>query len=334
MQMKIFTRPLLAAVCVAAVTLAGCHSQASSSTASSASSSSAAMSASAISAGHFTQQQFDTPEAAAAALKQAIDLKDRNTLLALLGPEGHQIIFSGDPVQESNRLDSFAKHMGEQLRVDHPDGDKAVLYIGAENWPMPIPLAKSGSQWHFDTQAGKEEILNRRIGQNEFGAIDVCREFVRAEKEYAEKPRTDDRVVQYARVFGSTPGKHDGLYWEPASPSDFSPMGTLLASAEAEGYGSTPVEHRAPYHGYRFHILTAQGADAQGGAMDYVVDGRLIKGFALIAYPAEWGNSGAMTFMVNQDGKVFQKNLGEDTSRLARQIKEYNPDSSWTEVKE
>jgi hypothetical protein len=230
---------------------------------------------------------------------------------------------------------SFEQHMTEQLRVDHPDANKAVLYVGAQNWPFPIPVVNNNGQWSFDTAAGKDEILNRRIGRNELSTIDVCNAFVRAEKEYAEKDRTGEKMTQYARHFRSTDDKHDGLYWKPTSPDDLSPMNDLVAEAEAEGYSPPPLKsHRQPYHGYFYHILTAQGADAPGGKMDYIVDDHLTKGFALVAYPAEWGNSGVMTFIVNQDGKLYQKNLGPQTSEAASQITEYNPDSSWQEVKE
>ncbi len=332
-HMKIPHHLVAAGALLLAGVIVGCHGENGSSSPATQSSSASAVAPGATTQ-PFAEQNFDTPEQAAATLKQAVDMQDTAELSAIFGSEGTQLIFTGDAVQEKNRLESFAMHMGEQLRVDQSDPEKATLFIGASNWPFPIPLVKSGSQWHFDTDAGKEEIINRRIGHNEFSAIDVCRAFVRAEKEYASKPRTDDRVIQYARKFGSTPGKHDGLYWEPESADDFSPMGSLLASAEAEGYGSEPVKHRQPYHGFIFHILTAQGPAAPGGAKDYLTDGRLTKGFALIAYPSEYGSSGVMTFIVNQDGKVYQKNLGPDTKTKALAIKEYNPDSSWQEVKE
>lgn len=282
-----------------------------------------------------TQETFASPEEAAAALKEAVRERDRETMLRIFGPDGQQLIFSGDPVQDDNRMASFEQHMTEQLRVDHPDANKAILYIGAQNWPFPIPVVNNDGLWSFDTAAGKDEILNRRIGRNELSTIDVCQAFVRAEKEYAQKERDDSKMTQYARRFRSTPGQHDGLYWEPTSADDLSPMSDLVAGAEAEGYTTPPLKsHRQPYHGYFYHILTAQGPDAPGGKMDYLVDGHLTKGVALVAYPDEWGNSGVMTFIVNQDGKVYQKDLGPQTSEIAAQITEYNPDSSWQEVKE
>jgi len=277
-----------------------------------------------------SQESFASAEQAAATLKEAIRERDRAALLQIFGPEGEPLIFSGDQVQDDNRMASFEQHMTEQLRVDHPTADKADLYIGSENWPFPIPVVNNNGQWSFDTNAGKEEILNRRIGRNELNTIDVCQAFVRAEKEYALHPQTGEKMTQYARRFKSSAGKHDGLYWEPASSDDISPMDSLVAGAEAEGYSETPLKsHQTPYHGYFFHILTSQGQNAPGGKLDYIVDGHLTKGFALVAYPAEWGNSGVMTFLVNEDGKVLQKDLGKQTSSDATKITEYNPDSTW-----
>jgi hypothetical protein len=266
-----------------------------------------------------SQESFASAEEAAATLKQAIRERDTDSLLQIFGPDGEPLIFSGDKVQDDNRMASFETHMAEQLRVDHPAADKAVLYIGANNWPFPIPVVNNGGQWSFDTNAGKEEILNRRIGRNELSTIDVCQAFVRAEKEYAMHDRTGEKIIQYAERFRSTPGKHDGLYWAPTSGDDLSPMSDLVAEAESEGYAvSSPKPHHEPYHGYYFHILTSQGENAPGGKMDYIVagkDGRhMTKGFALVAWPAEWGNSGVMTFLVDQDGKVLQKDLGAQTA--------------------
>jgi hypothetical protein len=282
-----------------------------------------------------TQATFASPEQAAATLKEAVRDRDRAQLLQIFGPEGEPLLFSGDRVQDDNRMSAFEQHMSEQLRVDHPTPNKAVLYIGAKNWPFPIPLVSDGSQWHFDTAAGKDEILDRRIGQNELSTIDAANAFVRAQQEYASRDRVGDKTLQYAQHFRSTPGKHDGLYWDSTSADDFSPMGDLVADAEAEGYTApTGKPHHQPYHGYFFHILTAQGADAPGGQTDYLVNGKLIKGFALIAYPAEWGNSGEMTFEVNQTGKIYQKDLGPQTADAASKITEYDPDSTWQEAKE
>ncbi|MDB5354915.1 MAG: hypothetical protein JWN24_1368 [Phycisphaerales bacterium] len=282
------------------------------------------------------QKLFASPEEAAAVLKDAVLTKDRPLLISIFGPEGRQLILTGDRVEENHDLDAFGKRMTEYLRVDHPAANMAVLYVGRENWPFPIPLMTSGGQWFFDTAAGKEELLNRRIGENELGAIAVCRAYVVAQREYARKVRTDDGIMQYAQHFMSTPGKKDGLYWPVAAGEELSPMGPLVAEAREEGYPTTkPANGKPrPYHGYYFRILTAQGDAAPGGRMSYLADGRLTKGFALIASPSKWGASGVMTFIVNQEGKVYQKNLGESTREIVRGVTEYNPDSSWEEVKD
>jgi hypothetical protein len=196
-------------------------------------------------------------------------------------------------------------------------------------------LVKIGEEWYFDTAAGKEEILNRRIGENELNAIAVSRAYVAAQKEYARHDRTGDKITQYAEKFRSSEGKKDGLYWPAADGEPLSPMGPLVAEAHAEGYGQHPADGKPhPYQGYYFHILTAQGDAAAGGKMDYLADGHLTKGFALIATPSAWGSSGIMTFIVNQDGKIYEKNLGPDYRKQEKPISEYNPDKSWEEVKD
>jgi hypothetical protein len=281
------------------------------------------------------QRQFASAQEAAAVLKDAVLTKDRRQLIAIFGPEGRQLVLTGDRVEENNDLASFGQHLSEYMRVDDQGSGRAVLHLGRENWPFPIPIVKSGDQWFFDTVAGKEELLNRRIGDNELGAIAVCRAYVAAQKEYARKDRTGERITQYAQHFRSTPGRKDGLYWLAGSGEELSPMGPLVAEAHAEGYApekSTGKPH--PYHGYLFHILTSQGDAAPGGRMSYIVDGHLTKGFALVASPSAWGASGVMTFIVNQDGKVYEKNLGENTRDIVKAMTEYNPDKSWQEVKD
>jgi len=265
-----------------------------------------------------------------------LQTQDRRTLVAIFGQEGKQLIFTGDRVQEDNDMQFYADRMAEMLRVDHPDDHTAVIYMGRENYPYPIPIVKAGGQWFFDTVAGKQELLNRRIGENELGAIAVCRAYVQAQKEYASKPRTEDRVIQFAQHFMSTPNKKDGLFWEARPGEALSPMGPEVAAARAEGYDKEPPipGKPRPYHGYFFHILKAQGDAAPGGRKDYVVDGKMTKGFALIASPDKWGASGIMTFIVNQDGKVYQKNLGEDTKETVKTITEYDPDKTWTLVED
>jgi hypothetical protein len=270
------------------------------------------------------QQHFPSPEAAARALEAAARGDDAERLLAVLGPESDEMLSSGDPVDDAAARRRFAAAAGERTRIERTtDGARAILHVGREDWPFPIPVVREAEGWRFDTAAGKEELVNRRIGRNELIAIAVCRAYVDAQKEFAARFHT------YARAFRSTPGKHDGLYWEAAG-RDASPLGPLVAAATAEGYrhgeaGTSP----APYHGYFFRILTGQGAHAPGGVRDYVKDGRMDGGFALVAWPAEHGSSGVMTFLVNQQGVVFQKDLGAGTEQAAKTMTAYDPDGSW-----
>jgi hypothetical protein len=283
------------------------------------------------------QRTFASPEEAAGVFKDAVATKDRNLLLELYGPEGVPLLLTGDPVQENNAFDRFSARLTEQLRVDRPADDRAVLYVGAENWPFPIPLVKGQNGWYFDTAAGVDEILNRRIGRNELGAIATCRAYVAAQQEYARVPRDESGVTHYATRLRSNEGKKDGLYWPVNDNEPVSPMGPLVAAATLEGYDPTKSAiggKRQPYHGYFFHILKAQGDAAPGGKKSYLDGDKLTKGFALIAAPAEYGASGVMTFCVNQDGKIYEKDLGPQTVELAKAVTEYNPDSTWHEVKD
>lgn len=281
------------------------------------------------------QKVFASPEEAAGVLKDAAVAGDRQMLLAIFGSEGHDLIFSGDPVEEENGMKKFAAHLTEYARVVPESSDKAVLFIGLKNWPFPIPLVKGAKGWVFDTAAGKEELLNRRIGGNELNAIAVCRAYVAAQKAYISKNRTGDKVAHYALHFRSSAGKRDGLYWPAGENEEISPMGPLVAQAQGEGYLKTPPDgQRHPYKGYFFHILTGQGPAAPGGKESYLVDGLLVKGFAMVAWPDSWGASGVMTFLVNQDGKLMQKNLGEKTAEIVKEMSEYNPDGTWEEVKD
>jgi len=282
------------------------------------------------------QTLFATPEDAAGTFKDAVAAGDRGTLQGIFGDEGKALIFTGDPVQENNNMKRMSAHMTEYLHVDHTSDTTAILRIGAKNWPFPIPLVKSDGGWFFDTVAGRDELLNRRIGEDELNAIAVCRAYVAAQIEYAEKVRTDDGVIQYAQHFMSTPGKKDGLFWEAGPGEEISPMGPLVAQARSEDYpaGQPTPGQPHPYKGYFFHILKSQGDAAPGGAMNYLVDGKLTAGFAMIASPSAYGASGIMTFIVAKDGKVFQKNLGENTSDEVKAITDFNPDSSWAEVKD
>jgi hypothetical protein len=270
------------------------------------------------------QQHFPTPDAAVRALEAAARDQTPDRLLAILGPDGEQIASSGDPVSDTAARKRFATWAAERKRIEKSDDDKtAVLHVGRDDWPLPIPIVHDAEGWRFDAAAGKEELLNRRIGRNELSVITVCRTYVEAQKQYAKRFHT------YAQVFRSTPGKQDGLYWE-ATDGDVSPFGPLVADATAEGYRPAEAkEGPAPYHGYFFRILTAQGTHGPGGARSYVKDGRMTGGFALVAWPADYGSSGIMTFMVGEQGVVFQKNLGAGTSEAVKAITAYDPDGSW-----
>ena len=270
------------------------------------------------------QQHFPSPEAAVRALEAAVRGADRAPLLAILGPEGDQIISSGDPVADAAAGKRFLTAARERKRIEQAsDSAIAVLHVGRDDWPLPIPIVHDADGWRFDAAAGKEELLNRRIGRNELATLGVCRTYVDAQREFAKRFHT------YAQRFRSTPGQRDGLYWQ-AEARDVSPFGPLVASATAEGYTvDQPAEAPEPYGGYFFRILTAQGPKAPGGARSYVKDGKMTGGFALVAWPAQHGSSGVMTFMVGPQGVVFQKDLGDGTAETAKAITAYDPDQSW-----
>ena len=283
-----------------------------------------------LSAPAFAQEQFGTPEAAVEALVAAAKSGDERAILKVLGPEGQPIVSSGDPVSDSNIRQDFVSAYEAKHAIEMEGDGTQTLVIGNDTWPFPIPLVNQGGQWQFDTSAGLDEILRRRVGRNELSAIQVSLAYVEAQNEYASlDPAGLGRGV-YAQRIVSRPGKKDGLYWPSAAGEEPSPLGELAAQAAAEGYkpGGTPI----PYHGYYYRILTRQGPAASGGAYDYLAKGKMIGGFALVAYPAEYGNSGIMTFMVNQDGIVFQKDLGPRTTKLVRKINSFSPDDTWTRV--
>jgi hypothetical protein len=277
------------------------------------------------------QRSFASPEEAIKALQGATEAKDKAALDEIFGPEFHNLL-TGDEVQDLNNAQKFAAAMAQGCTPVKEGEDKLTLEVGTNNWPMPIPLVKADEQWHFDTAAGKEEIINRHIGKDELHAIGVCRAYVAAQRQYAGANPDGCGGVKYAQKFKSTPGNKDGLYWPATENEPASPFGPLVAEAHAEGYVGNTSKGPHPFHGYYFRILTRQGKAAPGGKMDYMSHGVLTKGFALVAYPEHWDQSGIMTFIVNQDGKVYQRNLGEKTSRMAEAIKEYNPDSEWTLV--
>ena len=272
-----------------------------------------------------TQTPFPDPDHAVDALVAAARANDVAKMKLILGPGSGKLINSGDAVADRDGRARFVAAYEKRHRIDVAGG-KATLIIGENDFPMAIPIVASGGAWRFDARAGREEILDRRIGQNELNAIEVCRAYVEAQREYSSEDRTGDGFLEYAQHFLSRPGKHDGLYWPAAAGAAESPLGPLMAKARAAGYGSKG----APYHGYFYRILTAQGPHAPGGARDYIVKGHMIGGFALVAFPAKYGDSGVMTFIVGTDGAVRQKNLGRDSAKLARAMKSYDPDPSWT----
>jgi hypothetical protein len=277
------------------------------------------------------QKHFSTPDTAVEALIAAYRDNSAPQLLAILGGEATPLIRSGDPVADRRGRARFVEAFDEEHKIELNGQDKAVIIVGKREWPWPIPLIDEAAGWRFDTKAGKEEILNRRIGHNEIKVIEVCREYVQAQRQY-EALKVGGRS-EFARQFKSTPGQHDGLYWPVRSGEAESPFGPLVAEARATGYkahsdsAARTVSH--PFHGYYFRILTAQGAHAAGGAKNYLVNGHMTLGFALVAFPASYGDSGVMTFIVNQTGIVFEKNLGPQTAVSAQAITEYDPDLSW-----
>ncbi len=284
----------------------------------------------ALFAAEAAQKSFDSPDHAVAALVAAVRAGRTADLLAIFGPQSKPLVESGDAVADKNGRARFVASYDERHSLAaQPDG-KLTLTLGKDNWPFPIPLVEEGRTWHFDTAAGAEEILNRRIGRNELSAIEVCRAYVDAQRDYASEDRNNDGLREYAQHFASHPKQHDGLYWEAKPGEEPSPMGALVARAREEGYESIGTRtKREPYHGYFYRILKRQGPHALGGAHDYIVGNHMIGGFALVAFPAQYGASGVMTFIVNQDGVVYQKNLGPDTEKIAREMKEFDPDSSW-----
>jgi hypothetical protein len=277
-----------------------------------------------------TQESFTTPGSAVKALVKALETDDKTALLAVLGPDGKEVISSGDEVSDRKGEAWFVDSYKAQHALVASGPSREILTIGANAWPMPIPLVKSAGKWHFDSAAGKEEILYRRIGANELGAIAVSRGYVEAQKLYAAEGHDSQPAGIYASRLLSEPGKQNGLYWETKEGESTSPAGPFLAKASAGGYNLQSAQQ--PYHGYLYRILKAQGPAAPGGAKSYEVDGKLTGGFALVAFPAEYRNSGVMTFIVNQQGRVYQKDLGEQTAELANAMTEFNPDKSWTLV--
>jgi hypothetical protein len=277
------------------------------------------------------ERMFASPEQAIKTLQTATEAGDKAALQKIFGPL-YPELQTGDKVQDANNAQRFAAAIAQSCNQVKEGDEKITLEIGTNDWPMPIPLVKAGGQWYFDTAAGKEEIINRHIGKDELCAIGVCRAYVIAQRQYLSANPDAQSKPAYALKFKSAPGKKNGLYWPAAENETASPFGPLVAAAHAEGYLLHKGAGRHPFHGYYFRILTRQGEAAPGGKLDYMSDGNFTGGFALVAYPEHWDQSGIMTFIVNQDGKVYQQNLGEKTSKLATAMKEYNPDSDWTLV--
>jgi hypothetical protein len=276
------------------------------------------------------QRTFATPEDAVDALIAANRGNQTGGLLAILGPQSTALIHSGDPVADQRTRERFVTAYDKAHKFESVGASKAILVVGEHEWPLPIPLVRAHARWRFDTAAGAEEILNRRIGRNELTVIDVCRAYVVAQRQYAAMRLGPGSLVEYAQRFMSVAGQRDGLYWPVKEGEPESPLGPLIAQARAAGYqpGTPHVKPRA-YYGYYFRILTQQGENASGGAKNYIAGDRMTGGFALLAYPATYGDSGVMSFIVNQAGIVYQKNLGPVTTRIAEQITQYDPDASW-----
>jgi len=275
------------------------------------------------------QKTFKTPEAAVQALVKAAQAKDQAALLGLFGPVGEPLIDSGDPVADKNARDDFLERYKAKNSLDKTTPDEVTLNVGDDDWPFPIPIVKKDGTWYFDSAAGIEEVINRRVGANELATIQSCLAYVDAQQEYYLRNVQKDALQHYANKLVSSPGKKDGLYWPAKADEPQSPLGEEFAAARAEGYLQPGTPKGSPYHGYIYRMLNSQGPQAPGGPYDYLVNGELFGGFGLIAFPAEYGSTGVMTFIVNQDGVVYSRDLGPNTERVAMGIVEFNPDSMW-----
>lgn len=277
-----------------------------------------------------TQSTYASPEAAAKALADAVRAQDANALLAVVGPSSKSWLFSGDPVADREGWGKFLAGYDKKNAVARDGDAMATLNVGEDDWPFPAPLVRKAGKWAFDAEAGREEIINRRVGRNELDTIQTLLAIVDAQRLYASKDPDGNGIADYAASFMSAPGKKDGLYWETKEGESQSPLGPLVGEASAQGYarqaqGAKPQ----PYHGYNFRMVTRQGKDAAGGAYDYRVKGKLFGGFAVVAYPSNYGVSGVKTFIVNHDGVVYEKDLGAATPTAAAAMAQYNPDKTW-----
>ena len=275
------------------------------------------------------QQLFASPAEAVSAMVDAVKANDAAKLRAILGPGGGRLIISGDAVADEQGRKAFAANYDTANKLRMEGDARAILLVGKDDWPLPIPLVKSAGGWRFDARQGAEEILKRRIGRNELAAMEVCRAIVDAQREYVAKDQDRNGLLEYAVKFVSTPGKRDGLYWESNDGEPQSPLGPLVAAAAKDGYPRPATLELAPYHGYYYRILTRQGKSASGGILDYMVKGKLIGGFAVVAYPARYGASGVMSFLVNHEGVIYEKDLGKNTAALAEKMTAFDPDPGW-----
>ncbi len=274
---------------------------------------------------------FASPEEAVAMLATAVKAKDFTAVRALFGADADALV-NPDPVLATNEFATLATALAETNRVVRETGTRCVLEAGHDLWPFPVPLVQKEGRWLFDTAAGHEELLNRRIGRNELAALKVVRAHVQAQREYASRDHDHDEVLEYAQNILSTPGRKDGLYWSPQLDGEISPIGPLVAAAQAEGYRKSTGEKSGPqpFHGYHFKILTRQGKAAPGGKHSYIINGNMIGGFALVAWPADYGESGIMTFIINQQGRAYQKDFGAGTAKTTEAMKEYDPNKTWS----
>ncbi len=287
----------------------------------------------AVAADKAKQKTFASPEEAAKAAIAAAKAGDSKELTAIFGAGSEKVLQSGDKVADKDARERFVKAADEANALEKSGDAKAVLTVGKDKWPFPVPIVKADSGWRFDLEAGKEEILNRRIGQNELFTMQSVLAYGDAQREYYTRNPENSKLLHYAQKMASSPGKRDGLYFPVKSGEAPSPLGPLFDSAKAQGYavgGGKP----GPYHGYKYKILTGQGADAKGGAYEYIAGGKMIGGFAVIAWPAKYGNSGVMSFMANHDGVVYEKDLGPGTEAAAQKITKFNPDKTWKAVQE
>jgi hypothetical protein len=277
-------------------------------------------------------KSFASPDEAIIALNDALKQNDNRQLISILGPEGKKLIYSGDEVADQADRACFIQKFKEKHRMNQKNPEINILYVGKEDWPLPIPIIKTRSGWYFDTAQGKEEILNRRVGKNELNVINVMEAYVDAQREYVRRDWNANGVMEFAQRLVSTEGKKDGLYWPVKEGGKPSPFGPLIAQAVKEGYNKKDME-LTPYHGYYYKILHGQGKNTTGEEYNYVVKNKMVLGFGLVAYPAEYGNSGIMTFIVNQQDSIYEKDLGPDTAKIVGSMETYDPDQSWKKVK-